>query len=116
MAEVLPNARGIKRPPSSLIPGMKGNTQTKQDPNQKAYPITFQHLGRRGWTLPLWATTVVGRRKWMEHIEAQQSALRERSNIFTKTILCEDFFNVTTNRVNCLVPMGKNIILVFDCH
>src|SRR5256885_227417 len=107
MGEVLPNAKGIKRPPSSLIPGAKNTSGPKADPNAKGYPITFQHLGRRGYTLSLWATTVVGRRKWMEHIEAQQIALRERSNIFTKTVLCEEFFNVNSNKVMCLVPMGE---------
>ncbi|KAK6532797.1 RHO1 GDP-GTP exchange protein 2, variant 2 [Arthrobotrys megalospora] len=105
MAEVLPE-RGIKRPPSSLLP--KTGNQQKTDTNAKGgYPITFQYLGKRGYILSLFAATVVGRRKWMEHIETQQTALRDRSNIFTKTVLSDDFFNFGTNKVNCLVPMGK---------
>lgn len=114
MSEVLPNAKGIKRPPSSLLP--KVGSQQKLDANAKGgYPITFQHLGKRGYVLSLFAATVVGRRKWMEHIEAQQTALRERSNIFTKTVLSDDFFNFNSNKVNCLVPMGKDsLLLVLD--
>ncbi|EPS39711.1 hypothetical protein H072_6530 [Dactylellina haptotyla CBS 200.50] len=111
MAEVLPE-RGIKRPPSSLVP--KIGNQQKADANAKGgYPITFQHLGKRGYVLSLFAATVVGRRKWMEHIEAQQTALRERSNIFTKTVLSDDFFNFSTNKVNCLVPMDGGRKLVY---
>ncbi|KAF3940607.1 hypothetical protein ABW19_dt0209478 [Dactylella cylindrospora] len=112
MAEVLPNAKGIKRPPSSLLP--KAGNQQKAELNTKGgYPITFQHLGKRGYVCSLFAATVVGRRKWMEHIEAQQTALRERSNIFTKTELSEDFFNFNTNKVNCLVPMDGGRKLVY---
>ncbi|KAF3928022.1 hypothetical protein AA313_de0201095 [Arthrobotrys entomopaga] len=111
MAEVLPE-RGIKRPPSSLVP--KIGNQQKADANSKGgYPITFQHLGKRGYVLSLFASTIVGRRKWMEHIEAQQTALSERSNIFTKTVLSDDFFNFGTNKVNCLVPMDGGRKLVY---
>ncbi|KAF3288600.1 RHO1 GDP-GTP exchange protein 2 [Orbilia oligospora] len=111
MAEVLPE-RGIKRPPSSLLP--KAGNQQKADANAKnGYSITFQHLGKRGYVLSLFAATVVGRRKWMEHIEAQQTALRERSNIFTKEVLSDDFFNFATNKVNCLVPMDGGRKLVY---
>jgi hypothetical protein len=42
----------------------------------------------------------------MEHIEAQQRSLRERSNIFTKSILNEGFFSPAI-RVTCCVPLGK---------
>ncbi|KAF3917047.1 hypothetical protein ABW21_db0208163 [Orbilia brochopaga] len=112
MAEVLPEAKGIKRPPSSLL--AKTGNQQKADANSKnGYPITFQHLGKRGYVLSLFASTVVGRRKWMEHIEAQQTILRDRSNIFTKTILSDDFFNFNTNKVNCLVPMDGGRKLVY---
>lgn len=109
MEEVLPRAGIAKRPSSSLIPGAKNDT--KKIPNdfnskEKGYPITFQHLGKRGYTVPLFAGSIVSRRKWIEHIEAQQTVLRERSNIFTRTMLCDQFFNAG-NRVSCLVPIGK---------
>lgn len=55
--------------------------------------------------MPLFAGSIVSRRKWIEHIEAQQNVLRERSSIFTQTILCDNFF-APSNKVNCLVPIG----------
>ncbi|KAI5791827.1 CNH domain-containing protein [Geopyxis carbonaria] len=117
MDEVLPKAGAIKRPSSSLIPGaktnpLKGAPATDFNAKEKGYPITFQHLGKRGYIVPLFAGSVVSRRKWIEHIEAQQSVLRERSSIFTRTILCEGFFN-GANRVNCLVPIDGGRKLVY---
>jgi RHO1 GDP-GTP exchange protein 1/2 len=110
MDEVIPKLGISKRPSSSLIPGAKtstGLTGTKSsDPAVKGFPITFKHLGKRGYEQTLFATSSVQRRKWMEHIEAQQTALRDKSNVFTKTNLCEGFFN-SSNKVNCLVPIGE---------
>ena len=49
-------------------------------------------------------------------VEEQQTKLRERSsNFYTKTVLCNNFFN-TNNRVNCLVPTdgGRKLIYGTD--
>lgn len=109
MDEVIPRMGISKRPSSSLIAGAK---TTLNDPTAKqGFPITFKHLGKGGYELTLYATTQVQRRKWMEHIESQQNALRSRSNFFTKTILCDRFFTLS-NRVNCLVPIGKLVIVL----
>ena len=106
----------VKRPTSSLIPGAKNTPNkagkdkgdTDYNTKEKGYPLTFTHLGKRGYVVPLFAGSAVQRRKWIEHIETQQSVLRERSSIFTMTVLCEGQFN-TGNRVNCLVPIGMHI-------
>lgn len=81
----------------------------------RGFPITFQHLGRRGYTMTLHTTTYVGRKKWMEHIETQQSVLRDRSSIYTKTTICEGFFT-NGNRINCLVPIdgGRKLVVGTD--
>ncbi|KAI5795885.1 CNH domain-containing protein [Pyronema domesticum] len=119
MEEFGPSRGGIaKRPSSSLIPGSKPNNPLKTNiPNdfnqkEKGYPITFQHLGKRGYTVPLFASSIVSRKKWIEHIENQQNVLRERSSIFTQTILCDNFFT-TGNKVNCLVPIDGGRKLVY---
>jgi hypothetical protein len=79
----------------------------------QAFPITFQHLGRGGFELTLYATSVTQRQKFIEKVEEQQRLLRERnSNFYTKTILCEGFFN-SNNRVNCLVPMDGGRTLAY---
>jgi hypothetical protein len=115
MEELAPRAGITKRPSSSLIPGakpnpLKGNNPTDFNAKEKGYPITFQHLGKRGYTVPLFATSIVSRKKWLEHIESQQNILRERSGVFTQTVLCESFFTAA-NRVNCLVPIGMRLLI-----
>ncbi len=110
MDEVIPRLGIAKRPSSALIPGAKaGINGPRIIPNEKdkgAYPITFKHIGRGGYDQTLYALSYIQRRKWMEHVESQQSKLRERGNFYTKTVLCDDFF-VSGHRVNCLVPIGR---------
>lgn len=108
MDEVIPRLGIAKRPSSSLIPGAKAAiTVPRVTPNAKdGYPITFKHIGRGGYDQTLYALSHVQRRKWMEHVESQQSKLRERGNFYTKTVLCDDFFT-SLHKVNCLVPVGQ---------
>jgi len=117
MEEFASKAGMAKRPSSSLIPGSKpnplrGNNPTDFNAKEKGYPITFQHLGKRGYTVPLFASSIVSRRKWMEHIETQKDVLRERSNIYSQANVCEGFFS-TGNKVNCLVPIDGGRKLVY---
>ena len=108
MDEIIPKMGIVKRPSTSLIPGAKATfAAPKPDPTGKqGFPITFKHLGKGGYELTLFAATGVQRRKWMEHIEAQQSELHRRSSFYKDTRICEHFFNAS-NRVNCLVPIGE---------
>lgn len=108
MDQVIPRLGVVKRPSSSLIPGNKSsNTASTQD--KQGFPITFRNLGRGAYELPLYATSQVQRKRFIEQVEAQQSKLRQRnSNIFSKTIICENFFSAA-NRVNCLVPSGRSL-------
>jgi hypothetical protein len=106
-------ARGglAKRPSSSLLPPAKSTTMglnlpgRNTDPANKGYAITFTHLGRRGYVITLYTPTWVGRRKWIEHIEAQQKLLRDNSSHFTKVVVCEKYF-MGSNKVNCAVAFG----------
>ncbi|KAK7511818.1 CNH domain-containing protein [Phyllosticta citriasiana] len=108
MDEILPKQGITKRPSSSLIPGANKtslNTGAKTESQKQAgYPITFKHLGKGGYELTLYASTQISQEKWMKHIQTQQKTLRDRSNIFTKEIVCEGFFNQSI-RVNCCVPL-----------
>ncbi|KAI9653140.1 MAG: RHO1 GDP-GTP exchange protein 2 [Bathelium mastoideum] len=114
MDEVLPRTGISKRPSSSLIPGTRSMTSAtpKADPKQQGYPITFKHIGKGGYETTLWATTQVQRRKWIEHIEAQQRSLKERSKVYSQTVLNEGFFTATM-RVNCCVPLDGGRKLVY---
>ena len=111
MEELAPKLGLAKRPSSSLIPGSRTNTMTsalRQEPakQQQGNPLTFKHLGKAGYEMTLYASSPIMREKWMKTVEEQKDALRQRSNIFTKTILNEGFF-MTGMKVNCCVPYGE---------
>lgn len=114
MDEIIPRP-GLKRPSSSLLPGVKNaavNGPKAAPGTKEGYPITFRHIGKGGYELTLYALSHIQRRKWMEHIEGQQSKLRERGNFYTKTVLCENFFS-SLHKVNCLVPVDGGRKLVY---
>ena len=109
MEEIIPKMGITKRPSSGLTLGAaaRGLNAPKMAPGAKeGYPITFKHLGKPPFDITLYALSQMQRKKWMEHIEGQQSKLRNAVNVYTKSILCENFFS-SMNRVNCLVPIGK---------
>ncbi|ODQ49792.1 CNH-domain-containing protein [Saitoella complicata NRRL Y-17804] len=116
------NSRTLsKRPSSSLLPGASVKTSSSslnllpgasKDSSNKGYPLTFTHLGRRGYNITLYATTFVSRRKWIEHIEAQQKVIKEKSHVFIKGVVSEGYF-MGSNRVNCAVPYEGGNKLVY---
>jgi len=116
-----------KRPSSSLMstksaPSIASTRSTtsmvsRTETNKAGgYPIIFKHLGKGGFEQTLYCTSLISRQKWYEHVDAQQSVLRERSNIFTKTILNEGFFNSGGTRINCCVPIdgGRKLVVGTD--
>ncbi|KAF2807303.1 citron like protein [Mytilinidion resinicola] len=118
MEEFMPKMGITKRPSSNLLPGTKSmtsNTPKGDAAKAQGYPITFKHLGKGGYELTLFCSTQISQQKWMEHIEAQQKNLKDRSNIFTKTILNEGFFTPAM-RVTCCVPIdgGRKLVLGTD--
>lgn len=113
MDQVIPRLGIAKRPTSGLLPGARTTTPAGQ---KDVFPVTFRHLGKGAYELQLYASSNIQRKKFIEMVEAQQTKLRERSSAFyTKTILCEAFFN-GQNRVNCLVPTdgGRKLIYGTD--
>ena len=114
MDEVIPRLGISKRPSSSLIPGAKAaiNGPKPVSGAKEGYPITVKHIGKGGYEITLYALSQVQRRKWMEHIEGQQSKLRDRGTFYTKTVLSDNFFT-SAHSVNCLVPIGE---IRVDCY
>ncbi|KAK4995620.1 RHO1 GDP-GTP exchange protein 2 [Elasticomyces elasticus] len=113
MDEVIPRQGIHKRPSSSMIPGARiMSSNTGGLGREQGYPITFKRLGKGGYETLLYCNSKIQQEKWMEHIRAQQDRLRERSNIFTKTNLCEGFFTASV-RVNCCVPIDGGRKLVY---
>ncbi|KAJ7714757.1 CNH domain-containing protein [Mycena metata] len=74
--------RGSPHPPAvNIRPDAKG-----------PHWITFAHLGRKTYSLVLWANSALAQRKWVESITKQQTAMRERSMVFDTVALSEGFF------------------------
>ncbi|KAF8311473.1 RhoGEF Rgf2 [Clavulina sp. PMI_390] len=86
----------------------------KADP-KGGFPLTFIHLGRKGYTLTLWASTFVSRKKWIDAIVKQQEALRDRSTIFETWGISAGYFGPGI-RVNCAAPLnhGQGIVMGTD--
>lgn len=82
---------------------------------QNKYSITFQHLGRRGYELMLYAPTFIGRKKWIEHIQHQKQVLIEKSDVYTQKVLMSRFFG-PNNRVNSVAPLdgGRKLLYGTD--
>jgi hypothetical protein len=117
MDEIIPRLGIAKRPSGTTLMGAGAKAiqaaAPRADANkQQGHPITFKHLGKGGYELTLYASTPISQQKWMEHIESQQRTLRERSNIFTKSIINEGFFTAAI-RVTCAVPLGKFKLFYF---
>ncbi|CCO29198.1 Rho1 guanine nucleotide exchange factor 1 [Rhizoctonia solani AG-1 IB] len=75
----------------------------RPDSQKSGYQLTFSYLGKKGYSLTLWAPTFVARKKWVENITAQQEAMRSRSMLFDTYSLSEGVF-VDAAKVNCAVP------------
>ncbi|ODV90136.1 hypothetical protein CANCADRAFT_26059 [Tortispora caseinolytica NRRL Y-17796] len=101
-----------KRPSTSLIHAGRSAQGSKIETSNTKYPLSFVHLGRRGYELTLYAPTFVSQKKWMEHIEAQQKKLRERSGVYAKHILSASFFD-SQERVNCAIPFDGSRKLLY---
>ncbi|CAG83379.1 YALI0B20218p [Yarrowia lipolytica CLIB122] len=108
--EIGPKSSSFRRPPSSLIP----KTVSKESSNGK-YPLTFLHIGRKGYELTLYAANFAARKAWSDNIESQKNARRELGDVFSQYTLCSGFFH-GNNRVNCVVPIdgGRKVLYGTD--
>ncbi|EIW71826.1 hypothetical protein TREMEDRAFT_28347 [Tremella mesenterica DSM 1558] len=107
-------ARLMPRPSASN----KNTTATHVPPKPESkhgFSITIVHLGKKGYTMQLWADTYVSRKKWLEHIDKQQSVLRDRSCVFVPETITEGYFG-GLRKVNCVSPydQGNRIIYGTD--
>jgi hypothetical protein len=82
------------------------HTQPKPE-SKHGFSLTITHLGRKGYSMVLWAETYMSRKKWLEHIDKQQAILRERSQVFVTESLTDHFF-IGLKKVNCTSPYGES--------
>ncbi|CAH7686884.1 CNH domain-domain-containing protein [Phakopsora pachyrhizi] len=98
---------------SSTNSGSPSGTNATNPASSKAgFPITWNHLGRKGYSIVLWAPTWQSRQKWLDKIEARQAEIRGRNTIFEMVSLNEGFF-VGANKVTCATPYDNGNRLVF---
>lgn len=82
-----------------------GHPIPKQDA-KSGYAITFTYLGKQGYSLTLWASTISGRDKWFEHTEARQEIVRQQSRVFDLVPASSLLVDQTNNRIVCAVPFN----------
>ncbi|CAG8636755.1 10597_t:CDS:2 [Ambispora gerdemannii] len=93
------NIQNISKPTSIFLakaPAIVNNIRDKQ------YALTFTCIGKKGFSATLYASTIISRNKWIEHIEKQQQFLLDRTQVFEKTTFLEGKYFVGTNKVNCI--------------
>ncbi|KAI8461980.1 CNH domain-containing protein [Phakopsora pachyrhizi] len=101
---------GILSPEDPSPGANKGSVPGRR--SKAGFPITWNHLGRKGYSIVLWAPTWQSRQKWLDKIEARQAEIRGRNTIFEMVSLNEGFF-VGANKVTCATPYDNGNRLVF---
>lgn len=83
----------------------KPNAKPEKE-GKHGFSITFNYLGRRGYSLTLWSASHIQRKKWLEVIDKQQQLVRER-NRKIEVVTLETIFT-GPNKVNCAAPYGES--------
>lgn len=100
---------------SKSNPTTTGGVNGKPEKEGKhGFSITFNYLGRRGYSLTLWSGSHIQRKKWLEMIDKQQQLGRDRNRkLDFKTL--ETVFT-GPNKVNCAAPYdaGRRMIYGTD--
>lgn len=100
------NASKLTLTNGSALKSSTSNNSAPDPTSKQGFPLSFTHLGRKGYSLTLWSPSWAGRKKWLDKIEQRQAELRDRSLVFDMSVLSEGFFS-GTNRVTCAAPFGK---------
>ncbi|CAG8665312.1 13719_t:CDS:10 [Dentiscutata erythropus] len=95
------NIRSIQKRPQSILHGGKAQTSNHKN-NNNQHALTLCCLGKKGFAVTLYATTIIGRKKWIEQIEKQKE-LNEKGKIFEKTVLIEKGHFHDTHKIICAV-------------
>ncbi|KAI9620397.1 hypothetical protein H4Q26_013609 [Puccinia striiformis f. sp. tritici PST-130] len=86
--------------------------QNNLNQNKSGFSMTLNQLGRRGYSIVLWAPTSQSRQKWLDKITARQNQIREQNTVFEMLSLNDGFF-VGPYKVNCAVPYDNGNRLLF---
>ncbi|KAF9199046.1 RHO1 GDP-GTP exchange protein 2, partial [Haplosporangium sp. Z 27] len=83
--------------------------------SKSGYPIVFTHIGRNGGSFTLYATTHAGRKNWMDKIQKQIQALKNKADSWRLLPVSERFFTAG-NKVNCSATLenGRRLVIGTD--
>ncbi|KAG0196302.1 RHO1 GDP-GTP exchange protein 2 [Mortierella sp. GBA30] len=83
--------------------------------SKSGYPIVFTHIGRYGGSFTLYATTHAGRKNWMDRIQKQIQALKNKADSWKLLPVSEKFFPAS-NKVNCssTYDNGRRLVIGTD--
>ncbi|KAK3828749.1 MAG: RhoGEF Rgf2 [Benniella sp.] len=83
--------------------------------SKSGYPIVFTHIGRHGSSFTLYATTHAGRKNWMDKIQKQIQALRNKADAWKLVPVSERFFPAS-NKVTCssTCDEGRRLVIGTD--
>ncbi|KAF9184408.1 RHO1 GDP-GTP exchange protein 2 [Haplosporangium sp. Z 11] len=83
--------------------------------SKSGYPIVFTHIGRYGGSFTLYATTQAGRKNWMDRIQKQIQALKNKADSWRLLPVSERFFPAS-NKVNCssTYDNGRRLVIGTD--
>ena len=102
------NQKRQPRPPS-ILPGK--NPTVVRGSSDRQYALTFCRLGKKSFTITLYANTFISRRKWIEHIERQKEIINDNGKVFEKGVLLEKHNFSGPNKVNCGSFFGEFYIM-----
>lgn len=113
--ELLQIAEGDEIGRRKAAASMIRSTVTRNTDDKLIFPITFEHLGKRGYEVTLYAENFQARKTWLEVILKQRDAQRAANDIYTNHTL---YTSVTTGsgRVqSCAIfDGGKKLLFGFD--
>lgn len=75
------------------------------------YSITFGYLGRKGYSLQLWTSSHVQRKKWLDVVDKQQQVVRDKNRVLQTMPVALAFG--PQMRINCAVPYSASLVFVF---
>ncbi|KAF9962840.1 RHO1 GDP-GTP exchange protein 2, partial [Modicella reniformis] len=83
--------------------------------SKSGYPIVFNHIGRHGNSFTLYATTHAGRKNWMDKIQKQIQALKNKADAWKLLPVSERYFSAS-NKVNCSSTYddGRRLVIGTD--
>ncbi|KAF9095483.1 RHO1 GDP-GTP exchange protein 2, partial [Mortierella sp. GBA35] len=91
------------------------NPLSKITSDKSGYPIVFSHIGRHGGSFTLYATTHAGRKNWMDRIQKQIQALKNKADSWKLLPVSERYFPAS-NKVNCssTYDNGRRLVIGTD--